>query len=69
MDLLDENEIATGGSVEGGLPEGKPGFSTQEQSPTKKKSNKFPPLKTNPNIWTFLTQVTSDFKKLTFGVP
>lgn len=27
------------------------------------KNPQFPPLKTNPNIWTFLLQVTSDIKK------
>lgn len=65
MDLLDENDTAMGcreGSPEdstGGLPSGtvpdrQPGF--------RKKSTQFPPLKTNPDIWTFLSQVTSDIK-------
>lgn len=67
MDLLDENELAGGGSAEGGPPVACLGISTQTQPSMepmkiKKKSTKFPPLQTNLNIWTFLSQTMSEIK-------
>lgn len=59
MDLLDENYASADGSAEG-CPHVGPGVPPQahpsaEISKLRKKSKNFPPLKTNPNIWTFLS--------------
>lgn len=59
MNLLDENEDHLGGSAEEGPPTCS-GVSPRAVPPNeipkfRKKSTNFPPLKTNPNIWTFFT--------------